>query len=94
MQPCELAYRIVRKDNSEIFKGFGFKHLSNVTQYYVHPNNQSPSVTTTLCQPIGESIMLMNDLMDSFINDGNAAGDIKYDLLIYHYFLKTSSILC
>lgn len=79
MKPCKAAYKIVRKNDSEIFKGFGFKHLSDATQYYVHPNNQSYKGTTTLCQPIGEAIMLMNDLIDTLMNDKNAVGDILYD---------------
>ena len=58
MNPFKLAYKNVRDNSDEIFRGFGFKHLSDVTQYYVHPNNQSSSGTTTLCQPIGEAIML------------------------------------
>ena len=35
------AYKIRRPNGKEIYKGFGFKHHSDVTQYYVHPNNQS-----------------------------------------------------
>ena len=53
MKPCKYAYKLVRDSSSEIFKGFGFKHLSDATQYYVHPNNQSYKGTTTLFQPIG-----------------------------------------
>ncbi len=79
MKPCKASYKIVRDNDSEIFKGFGFKHLSDATQYYVHPNNQSYKGTTTLCQPIGEAIMLMADLVTSFVTDKNAAGDILYD---------------
>lgn len=88
MKPCKAAYKVVRKDNSEIFKGFGFKHLSDATQYYVHPNNQSYKGTTTLCQPIGEAIMLMNDLIESLMNDKNAAGDILYDDAAKNVFLN------
>ncbi|MGN0701022.1 MAG: hypothetical protein ACI4J8_08485 [Oscillospiraceae bacterium] len=88
MKPCKAAYKVVRKDNSEIFKGFGFKHLSDATQYYVHPNNQSYNGTTTLCQPIGEALMLMNDLIDSLMNDKNAVGDILYDDAAKNVFLN------
>ena len=35
------SYKIVRENSDEIYKGFGFRHLSDATQYYVHPNNQS-----------------------------------------------------
>jgi hypothetical protein len=41
MKPCKAAYKIVRDGDNEIFKGFGFRHLSDATQYYVHPDNQS-----------------------------------------------------
>ena len=79
MKPCKAAYKIVRDTSAEIFKGFGFKHLSDATQYYVHPNNQSYKGTTTLCQPIGEAVMLMVDLINSVLNNENAGGDILYD---------------
>lgn len=79
MKPCKAAYKIVRDNSSEIFKGFGFKHLSDATQYYVHPNNQSYKGTTTLCQPIGEAVMLMADFITALLEDINAVGDILYD---------------
>lgn len=79
MKLCKTAYKIVRDTSSEIFKGFGFKHLSDATQYYVHPNNQSYKGTTTLCQPIGEAIMLMVDFINSVLTDEKAAGDILYN---------------
>lgn len=31
MKPCKYAYKLVRDSSSEIFKGFGFKHLSDAT---------------------------------------------------------------
>ena len=59
----KTAYRVVRENSSEIYQGFGFKHLSDVTQYYVHPDNQSAKGTTTLCQPIGEAIILFTAML-------------------------------
>ena len=59
----KTAYRTVRENSSEIYKGFGFKHLSDVTQYYVHPDNQSYKGTTTLCQPIGEAVILFAQML-------------------------------
>jgi hypothetical protein len=56
------AYKTVRPHDSEIFHAFGFRHLSDATAYYVHPQNESRFKTTTLCQPIGEGIMLLRDL--------------------------------
>ncbi len=63
MKPCKYAYKIVRDNSDEIHNGFGFRHLSDATQYYVHPNNQSARGTTTLCQPIGEAIVLLCQLI-------------------------------
>ncbi len=60
MNIFKISYKVVRANSDEIYKGFGFKHLSDVTQYYVHPNNQSYKGTTTLCQPIGESLILFS----------------------------------
>lgn len=79
MKPCKYAYKQVRDGSSEIFKGFGFKHLSDATQYYVHPNNQSYKGTTTLCQPIGEAVMLMAEQIFALTEEGKTAGDILYD---------------
>lgn len=58
MKIFKTSYKTVRENSSEIYKGFGFKHLSDATQYYVHPDNQSKNGTTTLCQPIGEAVIL------------------------------------
>ena len=58
----KVAYKVVRDNSKEIYKAFGFKHHSDVTQYYVHPDNESSSGTTTLCQPIGEAIILFTSL--------------------------------
>lgn len=69
MNLFKQSYKTVRKNSNEIYKAFGFKHLSDVTQYYVHPNNQSFKGTTTLCQPIGEGISLYASLLMSMINN-------------------------
>lgn len=74
MIPVKLAYKIHRYNSKEIYKGFSFKHLSDATQYYVHPDNQSYSGTTTLAQPIGEAIILFSDLLSS-IRRGDPIGD-------------------
>ena len=59
----KLSYKVVRDNSKEIYKAFGFKHLSDATQYYVHPDNQSFNGTTTLCQPIGEALMLFTTML-------------------------------
>lgn len=74
MNVFKQAYKIVRDNSDEIFRCFGFKHLSDVTQYYVHPGNQSNSGTTTLCQPIGESVILFARLLKE-IQAGKSIGD-------------------
>lgn len=74
MNIFKASYRIVRKNSKEIYKGFGFKHLSDATQYYVHPDNRSFKGTTTLCQPIGEAVVLFSTLLTSFGKD-KALGD-------------------
>lgn len=59
----KVAYKVVRDTSEEIYKAFGFKHLLDATQYYVHPDNQSYSGTTTLCQPIGEALVLFTAML-------------------------------
>ncbi|MCL2146737.1 MAG: AAA family ATPase [Synergistaceae bacterium] len=76
MNIFKISYKVVRENSDEIYKGFGFKHHSNATQYYVHPNNQSSSGTTTLCQPIGEALSLFSLLVSDVVNnDGSIEGD-------------------
>lgn len=80
MKPCKAAYKIVRKNDSEIYKGFGFRHLSDATAYYVHRNNESFKGTTTLCQPIGEGIIFMAEYMSYFLKDPvNTSGIVTDD---------------
>lgn len=74
MNIFKRSYKVVRENSNEIYKGFGFKHLSDATQYYVHPDNQSYKGKTTLCQPIGESVILFTSLL-SGMNTGNEIGD-------------------
>ncbi len=68
MNLFKIAFKVVRNNSKIIYKGFGFKHLSDATQYYVHPDNQSYKGTTTLCQPIGEAIILFSSMLSSIIN--------------------------
>ncbi|MDR2504389.1 MAG: AAA family ATPase [Deltaproteobacteria bacterium] len=76
MNIFKISYKVVRENNDEIYKGFGFKHHSDATQYYVHPNNQSFKGTTTLCQPIGEALVLFSLLCSpASKSDGEAIGD-------------------
>ncbi|MBR5579666.1 MAG: AAA family ATPase [Lachnospiraceae bacterium] len=74
MKAFKVAYKVVRNNSNEIYKGFGFHHLSDATQYYVHPDNQSFKGTTTLCQPIGEAIILFATMLGSCIK-GEGFGD-------------------
>ena len=77
MNIFKISYKVVRENSDEIYKGFGFKHHSDATQYYVHPNNQSHAGTTTLCQSIGESLSLFTSLVSSIIN-GNSSVEGDY----------------
>ena len=72
MNIFKVSYKVVRKNSDEIYKGFGFKHLSDATQYYVHPNNQSYKGTTRLCQPIGEALSLFTSLVSSIVKGNDA----------------------
>jgi len=82
------AFNINRINGKEIYKGFGFKHHSDVTQYYVHPNNQSSEGTTALCQPIGESVVLFSLLLLSITNDIEPFGDYYYNEEKSRFYLK------
>ena len=44
----KMVFKVVRSNSKCIYNGFGFDHLDDVTQYYVHPDNQSPKHKTTL----------------------------------------------
>jgi len=68
MNLFKIAFKVVRNNSKVIYKGFGFKHLSDATQYYVHPDNQSYKGTTTLCQPIGEAVILFSSMLSAIIN--------------------------
>ena len=68
------SYKIVRDNSDEIYRGFGFKHLSDATKYYVHPDNESYKRKTTLCQPIGEAVVLFTRMLIE-ISKGDAIGD-------------------
>lgn len=75
MNLFKIAFSHVRKNSKAIYKGFGFNHLSNVTQYYVHPYNQSYNGTTSLCQPIGEAVILFCSMLSSIIKVINSNDD-------------------
>jgi hypothetical protein len=72
MNLFKIAYKVVRANSKTIYKGFGFKHLSDATQYYVHPDNQSYKGTTTLSQPIGEAIILFSSMLKAAMNPEHA----------------------
>ncbi|KAA6316220.1 hypothetical protein EZS27_033442, partial [termite gut metagenome] len=62
MEIFKAAYKIKRKGSNLIYQGFDLRHLSDVTQYYIHPHNQSLNSKTMLCQSIGEAITLFTQL--------------------------------
>lgn len=81
MDMFRVAYRVVRDNSNEIYKGFGFHHLSDATQYYVHPNNESYDKRTVLCQPIGEAVILFT-LMLQNMKGPDSFGDYYTDTLL------------
>lgn len=64
----KMVFKVVRSNSKCIYNGFEFDHLDDVTQYYVHPDNQSPKHKTTLCQPVGEAVGLFSSMIHSVIN--------------------------
>ncbi len=74
MNIFKIAFKVVRNNSKVIYKGFGFKHLSDATQYYVHPDNQSYKGKTTLCQPIGEAVILFSSMLSAIMNVGKTDG--------------------
>ena len=82
------AFKVHRSNGKEIYKGFGFKHLSDVTQYYVHPDNQSDFGTTSLCQPIAESVVFFSSLLSSIINEQKQFGDYFYNSDKYSFYMN------
>lgn len=92
MNLFKIAFKVVRNNSKIIYKGFGFKHLSDATQYYVHPDNQSYKGTTTLCQPIGEAVILFSSMLSSIINadKGNPIGDYWVSSTKDEFFLEVN----
>ena len=88
-QLIKYAFSQHRKKSDEIYKGFGFRHLSDVTEYYVHHHNVSKNGTTTLCQPISEGIALCMEFLKSFF-DKKPIGEFFYNQKSEKYFLEIS----
>ncbi len=74
------AFQKVRENDDVIYRGFGFKHLSDATNFYVHVNNQSFTGTTTLCQQIGEAVILGTDILKRISSkDTKIIDDVLYE---------------
>lgn len=83
MKPFKVAYKVVRNNSNEIYKGFGFHHLSDATQYYVHPDNQSFKGTIIInpyavkqTKEVEDNSQLKDDTKDpkliaNLVKDGN-----------------------
>ncbi|MCL1988483.1 MAG: AAA family ATPase [Firmicutes bacterium] len=78
MNIFKQSYKTVRKNSDTIYKGFGFKHHSDATQYYIHPDNESYKGTTTLCQPIGEALSLFVQFVNSVDSQNSATPTNDY----------------
>ena len=79
MKPCKAAYKFVREEDKEIYKCFGFRHLSDATSYYVHRNNESFKGTTTLCQAIGEAVAFTAEYIGDILNQKEHTGEVYTD---------------
>ena len=90
MNLFKIAFKVVRTNSKEIYKGFGFNHLSDATQYYVHPDNQSYTGTTTLCQPIGEAIILFSRMLSALCHGDkeSAFGDFWFNSTKNKFYLE------
>lgn len=80
-QVVRQAFKL-RRENQEIYKGFGFRHLSDATNYFVHPWNQSINNTTTLAQPIGEAMALNYELRKRYEKEDYANYGNRYVLSV------------
>ena len=63
MKLFDAASKVFRKNSTEIFKGFGFHHLSDVTGLYVQPGLSEFNVKTTLFQSTGEALLLLASML-------------------------------
>ncbi len=94
MKLFKLAFKLKRENDKAIYKGFGFSHLSDATQYYVHPDNQSINGTTTLAQPIGEAIVFFSALLMGLTKEAETPdfpqGDYWVNEHKNEYFLAAS----
>lgn len=57
------SFRLSRNDN-KIYKGFGKRHLDDVTNIYVDPRNQAYPNKTSLSQSISEAVIFLADYID------------------------------
>ena len=79
----------------------GFHNISDVTQYYVHPDNRSSKGTTTLLKPIAEEFILFSIMIESYVK-GEVFGDYfvsedkklgyKRMFLVSVVFMRTKNI--
>lgn len=92
MNIFKIAFKTCRSNSKLIYKGFGFRHLSDATQYYVHPDNRSFNGTTTLSQPIGEAVILLSSLISSmaYPEKGPVFGDFHSNTEKDEYLLEIS----
>ena len=91
MNIFKIAFKTCRSNSKLIYKGFGFRHLSDATQYYVHPDNRSFKGTTTLSQPIGEAMMLLHSMLLPMTDPskGKTFGDFYSNTNKDEYLLET-----
>lgn len=85
----KTAFGISRDNSDEIFNGFGFKDKSDVTKYYLHPDNQSKSAQTSLSQPIAEGVVMFVEFLKSYY-DQKPQGELFYKKSDSDFIIKFS----
>ncbi|MBQ3656529.1 MAG: AAA family ATPase, partial [Bacteroidales bacterium] len=83
----EETFSLHRETTDEIYKGFGFRHFSDVTDYYISPQNESEYGTTVLSQPVGEAVVLGYEFLKSFF-DNKPIGKLYYNEQKQRYFAE------
>lgn len=83
------AYQNQRK-TGKLYKGFGLWHKDDVSEYFVHDNNEGYSKRTYISQSIGESVLFFSENM---LNEQNGfspyikCADSNTDFCIYNISL-------
>lgn len=72
MRIVPLDYKL-NYDNPDIWRGFGLQHHSDVTHYYVHRKNESPTGSTAISKAMAEGV----NLFASYLSESELREKIK-----------------